>query len=206
MQPALPSATCAKLLDSGDAHPYASPVMPIMQINQQVHDMLEKKVKEYKLTNGHNRPEMNKGLSKHKIVDYAVQMLEWVDTHLDDPTAVSILEKFKYESQVRMPGRPSSVTTTVSRIGSMVMQECVKRAQAAGLDPMDDTVIFNIYSNLKLMHGGRVRPNKLKNAQENKQRIEQLRRDPNIVTLEDETKRIKAGKNRDGTTAENDWS
>ena len=181
--------------------------MPVIQLNQQVKDMLDVKVREYKVTNGHNRGrELVKNLSRQKMIDYAIQLLEWMDTHLGDPRVDSILTEFEYKTKVRPVGRPSDLANTVSKLGSMVMQECVNRARAAGLDPQDDQVIYEIYSNLKMIHGGRIKPNKLLNAKKNKQRMEELRKDSSIVTLQDETNRIKKGLAPDGTKMKNDWS
>lgn len=137
-------------------------------------------------------------ISNGRIIECAIALLVWVEKKIvEAPNNITnnlfkvALKEFVFESQIPLPGRKESTyASTLNSIGVQRMHIVVQKLASEGiLDPTNEQLAIKVK---QMRKEGKLKSDRTTKA-DNDKRIEELRRDPTLKRLDEETQKWKTG-------------
>lgn len=160
-----------------------------LEVTPEVYAQVSSKRDEYVRLNEYGRSPVGKWPSKGKVVEYAIQLLFWMENHGDDPNVLGILSRFQYKSNIKRPGRPYSTVKTLNEINFQAMQNLVMMFKGMGIESPTDEQLIEAYNNAKLLGEPIGKKPKIA-AEQARKKKEEIKSDPTLKTLDEATKPI----------------
>jgi hypothetical protein len=132
---------------------------------------------------------LGKWVSKPRVVEYAVQILCWLDDNKDDDAVKSILARFEYKTGIASIGRPRTLRDKLNKIKPKAMQIILDRFRAQGVDQPTDEQILEMWTEAK-ERGDPIGGNMQKAATDRKKKLRSVVGNKDLRRLDDETRKL----------------
>ena len=167
--------------------------MKHLPVPDAVAEQVHRKRDEYRRMTTIGRCPTGKWASNPRVIEYAIQLLCWIDDNRDDEAVTSIIDRFEYKTEVHAPGRPASISTDFDKITPLQMDIMKKQLAAAGIDHPTDEQYVEVWKNAKQM-GHPIGGDRKKASKQRKQKTREVVRDTELKKLDDETRKFIKGK------------
>jgi hypothetical protein len=162
-----------------------------IQVIESVYKLVCEKRDEYLRINEYTTSCIGKYASLQKVVEYAVELLNWMDRNQEDEHVQSIMMRFEMKSRVNKPGKPHSKTKRVNAIPNPEMDKIMNHFRAQGIYSPSTDQILEVWDTEGFKE---VRENHYKSKRENTEKMNDARTDPSVAKLDEVTRKIQAEK------------
>jgi hypothetical protein len=172
-----------------------------VELDDAILEQVKLKRDEYGRLQEYGRCPIGQWNSVPRIIEYAIQLIGWIDTNPDDDAVKSILERFKYQTKIRQPGRPKGVDK-LDDISSMNVQVATYRLRTKGVYAPTRKEVreeFNIMVATGEVHTAE---DSRKGKSDRAKQKEKLKNDASVQRLDETTKKMSEEKER---PASRDW-
>lgn len=156
-------------------------------------DMVSAKRDEYLRMLDVGRCPLGKHSSMPRVIDYAIQILNWIDANRGDEAVESVMSRFVYTPSLRKIGRPSTLRGALNRIKPKQMAIIKNMLGVQGITDPSDEQILDVYNTAKMM-GQPIGGDRRKANREAKSKMVESKVDENLSKLDEETRRKTNGK------------
>jgi hypothetical protein len=163
--------------------------MKHLPVPDAVAEQVHRKRDEYRRMAAIGRCPTGKWASNPRVIEYAIQLLNWIDDHRDDADVSSIIGRFEYKSEVQPPGRPASVSTDFDKITPLQMDIMKKQLNAAGFDNPTDEQYVEVWKNAKML-GEPIGGDRKKAARQRRKKTREVVNNAELKKLDDGSRKF----------------